>query len=798
MTGCARAALARILKSGALPRRRPTMYRPRSVASFLAVAAASVMTGAPGARADQARGEESATNKLQEVVVTAQKYQEKLHDVPMSISAVTAEELDKQHLVNLEDLQNIVPGLSLEEVRPGETRLTLRGQNVGGTGAVTTYIDDTPFGSSNALVNGFGFTGDFDAWDLQRVEILRGPQGTLYGAGSEGGLLKYVTNPPDPTKFAAAAQVGGEDVAHGEGAGAGKGMINLPIGDRAAFRLSGYYSTLAGYIDDPSLGEKDVNHGYRSGVRAALLFNLTDDVSVRLNVFGQDLHTDSSPYVDVVGAAGTPLTPPANQLEPTHGDYDQQRFIEEPSTFKYRIYSGTLNWNLDFGTLSSITSYGTTHESALSDVSSNPLVPGLPAAGTFADVATTLVPLVPTPVPAGVTSLGVAETDAIELRKFTQEVRLASSPAQTLEWQVGVFYTRESSTLAQTLPTFYIPRQVYTPLASLENDYLDALYREWAAFAQLTYHFTSTFDLAFGGRWSENKQSVHESISGLVLDSPPLPATKTSGDSTDSDFTYSIAPRWYVGSNTMVYGRIATGYRPGAPNALPPVVPPGVQTEYKADRTTNYELGIRTDLLDNRLSVDVAAFLVDWTKIQLFEFIENFGINANGGRARSKGLEWTLGLTPLTGLTFTLTGALVDAYLTSAAPDVGANDGDRLPYAPRWSGSLDGDYTWLAFSDYNAFVGATWSFVGSRFSDFSASPGATGFEPTPRPELPSYGTVNLRAGLENAGWTFEIWYRNVGDVRGIAYYTNSGTPHFGGAIGYVEPRTIGAAITARF
>ena len=767
------------------------------VSSYLAVAAASVLAGAPGVRADEAQRDET-TNKLQEVVVTAQKHREKVHDVPMSVTAVTGEELEKQHPVNVEDLQSMVPGLSLEDLQPGETRLSLRGQTVGGVGSIATYIDDTPVGSSSALANGFGLTVDFDAWDLQRIEVLRGPQGTLYGAGSEGGLLKYVTNPPDPTKFAAAAQAGGGGFAHGGGGGSSKAMINLPVGDRAAFRLSGYYSTLPGYIDDPSLGEKDVNHGYRSGVRAALLFNLTDDVSIRLNAFGQDLHTDGSPYIDVVGAAGTPLTPPTKQLEPTHGEYDQRRFIEEPSTFKYRIYSGTLNWNLSLGTLSSTTSYGTTDEGGHSDVTSNPLAPGVPTAGTFGDLATSLVPLIPPPVPAGVTSLGVAETDVVRIRKFAQEVRLASSPDQTLEWQVGAFYTRESSTLAQALPTFYIPSQAYTSLASLEHDSLDALYREWAAFAQVTYTFTRRFDLALGGRWSENKQSTDQSTSGLLLDSPPLPPPTTSGDSTGTDFTYSIAPRWHVSSSTMMYGRIATGYRPGGLNALPPVVPPGVQTEYKADRMTNYELGTRTDLLDNRLSVDVTAFLADWKEIQLFEFIENFGINANGGRARSKGLEWTLGLTPLTGLTFTLTGARVDAYLTSAAPDTGGNDGDRLPYAPRWSGSLDGGYTWLAFSDYNAFVGATWSLVGSRFSDFSATPAATGFEPDPRPELPSYDTVNLRAGLENARWTFEIWCRNVGDVRGIAYYTSSGTPNFGGAIGYVEPRTFGAAITARF
>jgi iron complex outermembrane recepter protein len=777
--------------------------RVSSVTSFILASAA--VAAAPGVQAQESTQSQASARTLQEVVVTAQKREEKLHDVPMGVTAITTDELLKQQLVSLEDLQSKVPGLSLTNVEPGITRLTLRGQNVGGVGStVTTYIDDVPFGSSNALANGFGFSGDFDTWDLQRVEVLRGPQGTLYGAGSEGGLLKYVTNPPDPTKFAASVQVGGEDVAHGEASGSGTGMINLPIGDRAAFRLSGSYEGLPGYIDDPSLGEKDINHGYRADVRAALLVNFTDNLSIRLNAFGQDLHTYGSPYTDVVGAADFPLTPPANKFEPQNGNFDQQRFINEPTTFKYRIYSGTLNWNVGFGTFTSITSYGATDENGLSDVTSTALAPGVPAAGTFGDVATSLLALIPPPPPPGATAAaGLAETEAINIKKWTQEFRLASSAGQTLEWQVGAFYTHESSTLAQTLPTFYIPSQVYTPLASLENVSLDALYREWAAFAQLTYHFSPQFDLGFGGRWSENKQSANESTSGLLLNSPPSPPMITSGDSTNTDFTYSIAPRWHLSSDTMVYGRIATGYRPGGPNALPPVVPPGVERAYQPDKTTNYEVGVRTDLLDKRLSVDVAAFLVDWTKIQLFEFIQipgqpGFGINANGGTARSKGLEWTLAATPLTGLTFTLTGAYVDSYLTSAAPDAGGNDGDPLPYVPKWSTSLDGAYTWRVFNDYDAFAGATWSYIGSRFNDFSATAGATGFLPNPRPELPSYNTVNLRAGLENGRWTFELYCKNVGDTRGITYYVNSGTPNFGGVIGYVQPRTLGAAVTARF
>jgi iron complex outermembrane recepter protein len=762
------------------------MLRSPRVSALVPLVLAPI-AAAPAAQADQAAETQTqpAASALQEIVVTAQKRSEKLHDVPMGVTAVSNEQMDKLRMVDFQDLQAMVPALSVEQIQPGLSRLTLRGENVGGVGStVTVYVDDTPVGSSNALANGSIITGDFDTWDLQRVEVLRGPQGTLYGAGSEGGLLKYVTIAPDPTREAAAFQVGAEDISHGDWGPLTKGMINEPIGSSAALRLSGFYTQLPGYIDDPQLGESQVNRGFREGGRASFLVNATDNFSIRLTAFGQNLRTDGTNAVDVVGAAGTPLTPPANQLQPTVGDYAQDRFINEPSTFRNRVFSATLDWNLGWGALTSVSSWGQSYQNLFSDATSVPLAPGF----TFGDLATAVIG-----APAG-----LAETNVINLGKFTQEVRLASTGTHTLDWQVGGFFTHEASTIAQTLPSFLVPSQALTPLPGFEIVGLGAIYREGAAFGQVTWHFNPQFDLTLGGRWSENRQQADESVGGLLVN----PTQFTGGASTGTDFTYSVAPRWHITDNTLAYARVATGYRPGGPNALPPGVPAGVQTEYGSDTTTNYELGTRTSFLDNRLSVDVAAFLIDWRKIQLFEFVENFGINANGGTAESKGLEWTFGLTPVTGLNFLLTGAYIDAYLTADAPAAGGSNGDALPYAPKWSTSLDGSYTWHATGDFDGFAGATWSYVGSRISDFAASTtvvnGAVAFVPNPREALPSYNTVNLRAGLENARWSFELYVKNLGDTRGITSYANAGTPNFGGSIALIQPRTIGATATVRF
>ncbi|HEX6506734.1 MAG TPA: TonB-dependent receptor plug domain-containing protein, partial [Chloroflexota bacterium] len=179
----------------------------------------------------QAQDASSQKVQLEEIVVTAQKREEKLHDVPMGITAITSRELQTQRLLDFEDLESKVPGLSVELSFPGFARLTIRGENVGGNGStVATYLDDVPFGSSSTFAQGQYATGDFDTWDLQRVEVLRGPQGTLYGASSEGGLLKYVTTPPELNRFASAFELGAQNVAHGDTGPSYKAMLNLPVG----------------------------------------------------------------------------------------------------------------------------------------------------------------------------------------------------------------------------------------------------------------------------------------------------------------------------------------------------------------------------------------------------------------------------------------------------------------------------------------------------------------------------------------------------------------------------------------
>ena len=691
---------------------------------------------------------------LETVIVTAQKREEPLKDVPMSVTALDGERLDELQARDFADYAALVPGLSLASLQPGLTRLTLRGQNAGGAGStVAVYFDESPFGSSTALVNGAINTGDFDTYDMQRIEVLRGPQGTLYGANSEGGLLKFVTHMPELGKFSVGGEVGGESVDHGGQQGDVHGMLNMPIGDKSALRVSGFYSGAPGYIDDPASGASDLNSGHKYGGRASLLFVPDSELSIRLTAATQSAYYNGTNEVDV-----DPVT-----LQPLYGELTQERVVAQPSDFRYDNYNATFDWNLDTVHVTSVTSYGNLSTSTVTD--------GTPLFGGFGGALFGGSP--------GAPLLGTTD-----LNKFTQEVRVASASTDRLEWQVGGYYTHESATFVQHLDAVAVPGGAY--LGNIISINLNSTYSEGAGFADMTWHFNPQLDVQLGGRWSRNNQDSTAYNPGFGI-----PVDNLYGSSNESVWTYSLAPSWHFDSNSMVYARLATGYRPGGPNVLPPGAPATVQ-QYDSDKTTNVELGIRSTQLDGRLSIDVAAFHVDWKDIQVLTTVSGFNINANGGSARSQGFEWAFGYLPVHGLTFQLTGAYTDAKLTSAVPDLNANSGDPLPYAPKWSTSLDGQYEWAAFADYKALIGATWSYVDSRSSDFATSTAT----PAGQITLPSYNTWGLRLAFENAHYRFSLYGKNLSDEHGFTSFSANQAPY--STVTVIQPRTYGITLAAMF
>ncbi len=758
----------------------------------------------------QAQEDQSVGNENSEaIIVTAQKRAQVLLDVPSSVTVVGGETLERQQAKSFQDYLSLVPGFSINGSTAGVTRITLRGANTGGVAStVAIFMDDVPFGSSTGLANGSILSGDFDPFDLNRLEVLRGPQGTLYGANSFGGVIRYITNAPKLNKFEVRAQAGIDDTAHGGLGYNAAAVFNAPLGDKAAVRIDGFYRKDHGYIDslgnNPILsiltGEEigrtlvahDINDRKNYGGRASVLFSPTDNLSVRLTAFAQNLNSGASDTFEV----------DPDTLKSLYGGLVQSRYQPEPTRIKYRVYYGNVDWDFGFANFASVTSYSDFKENLETDATFVDVGGGL-GFGQLVNALANLGPAAPdvlglpaitaTPI---FRPLGVELFQTTGTKKFTQEFRLASPNNNTLEWLIGAFYTHEKSKIdpQNYFATEFGTDTIATDVDQIANIFLNSKYKEYAAFGNATWHITPRADLTVGGRWAHNKQRADLLIASDLLGS----ASGTNLHSSESVFTYSVAPRYDLSKHASFYARVASGYRPGGPNVIPAGAPPGVPTTYGADRLTNWEVGIKAEAPDARLwSIELAAYHIAWKNIQLFEIINNTGINANGGKARVNGLEFSGALRPVRGLTLTANGAYTNGKLKEDTPPAtGGLAGDPLPWVPKWSGALHADYEFPISPGVGSFLGASLSYIGKRNAEFNQR----------HPDgslvrIPGYTEVDLRGGVNVGRFTIEAFAHNLFDKRGIIdAFGFDGTTFPNGAAGVasIRPRTIGLTITAGF
>ena len=308
----------------------------------------------------------------------------------------------------------------------------------------------------------------------------------------------------------------------------------------------------------------------------------------------------------------------------------------------------------------------------------------------------------------------------------------------------------------------------------------------------MTYHITPKWDVSVGGRYSDQQQNAHETVSGLLVGntSPPPYAIDETTTSASDVATWQLGSKYHIDDNNMLYVRYASGFRPGGPNVLPVGAPPGTPQTYGADKNTSYEAGWKGTFDDGKVRIDAALFYVDWRDIQVFEVVNGFGVNGNGGKAQSEGFEWAWTWVPIQGLTFSWTGAHTNAALTTDAPGIFGTKGDSLPMVPKWSSSLDGEYDWAAWDNGTAFVGGTYSYQTSVSTDFDSS--GLGHE-----QLPGYDSLDLRAGILFHGTRFEVFGKNVMGSKGYTSFGgNGGTTGFT-AVGIIQPATWGITRSRR-
>ncbi len=727
-----------------------------------------------------------------EVVVTAQRREQTLAEVPQSISVLGGETLEKQQARSFLDYAQLVPGLTITQENPGETRVILRGVNTGSVGStVAVYLDDVPFGASGSLSNGGILAGDFDTFDVARVEVLRGPQGTLYGSNSLGGVVKYVTALPRTDRYETRAQAGVEDVRSGGTGYFANGVVNVPLGDTLAVRASGFYRDVAGYVDPVGRAGNDVNKSDSYGGRASLLFTPSDNFSVRLFGMYQKIGTDSPSSFTADPATLRPVDPITGAFQ---GDRrTRYERIAEKNSLKYQLYSGTLDYDFGAASLVSITSYAKQKRDEISDITTNSLRPT--ANAVFA--------------PTAPNTVGLAFQNDVYVDKFTQEVRLQSADSDRFEWVVGGYYTKENTLLDQVYLPFTLATQALIPVTGIfVNAQVDAKYQELAGFASGTFKL-DRFELTAGGRYSRNKQSASQFVNVLAV------ATPTLGQSKQGVFTWAVAPRFEINDRVSIYGRVAKGYRPGGPNYIPPGAPAGFPSEFDADTLISYEAGLRAETPDRKFAFDGSIFYLDWDDILITTTTTvngtPVGINGNGRRARSKGAEVTATMRPTRGFSVVGTLAYTDAKLrddtTPAAGGLnllGGLAGDRLPYAPKITANMSADYEFPIGENATAFVGANVHLVGDQEAGFNAAYRAAFGR---RILVDGYQTLDLRAGVEFGNVSIQAYARNLTNEYGIvsAGYGPFTIPTaIGGqarplaTVSTIRPRTIGAMVGVKF
>jgi len=725
-----------------------------------------------GLIAVQSAGMAASSDALDEIVVTAQRRAERLQDVPAAITALSGDALNQLRLQGNADLAAHVPSLSFEVLGPGESALAIRGLGTayGLAPAVSYYINETPL---DIRTDGYAGAPDVDFFDVERVEVLRGPQGTLYGSSSMGGALRVLTAQPDPKAFAVNAEVGGSSM---EGGGAGylvKSAVNLPLSSDAAIRIVGAYEHVPGYIDRATPGDyivaqphlpvtaRQINDADLKSGRIIGLWQSTDALTIKPSVM-----------ISEVDAAGNSQY--LTNLPPftTAGYY--------PSPQRNRLVIGNLQVDYAFpiATLMSSTSVLSRDSETQTD---------------FTLFWANLAPLFGLPYPPNYPSTDYTTSHN---EGFIQEFRLTSPTDQRLRWVAGAYFSRfrQHSTESTNSQAFADALgQTESPnLYSFDQVVID---QQAAVFADLTYKVAPRFEVTVGARYYELRDSLENIQSGdLAAPSQPLVHAKASGTSPRLVLTYHPA------DDATLYATAARGYRPGGPNVG---LPSGIgcsltnayQPLYQPDSVWNYELGAKTEFLQRRLSIDVAAYRIDWKNVQ--QAVTDPGCGylfvANVGTAHSTGFEAEINFKPIDSLLLTVSGSYTHAEFKSIdAAFQGASAsqaGDPVPDVPRQKFNVGGEYT-TEIAAHTGYLHLDWSHLGSV---------PTGF--TYNDIRSAYSSLEAAVGVRTEHYDVSVYGHNLTNSNGILQISEGTFASFGNVFRTqisTPPRTVGIDLKMHF
>lgn len=744
-----------------LPRRRAVAL---AVASLFSLAAAHAQDGAALAPMAPAAAPAPAVapapapapvitagQPLEVVTVTATRRREPLRDVPLRVETLDAERLEASGAASLDDYVGGLPGVHVSnDGGPGRGQVNIRGVSVGSAGAPTvgTYVDDVAFGSSTSFVGEAVAALDMSLLDLNHIEVLRGPQGTLYGAGAMGGLLKYVTNEPDSLAFSGKAAIGVRSTHNGALGHTENAVVNVPLSEGvAAMRFSVFNEHDGGYVDSVGrvVGEH-VNDGDTRGARLSVLLDPSAHLRVRLTGTHQDIRRNGTAMVQY----------DTSTAQPINGDLTHRLSQSEPYQIKTDLLSADVEYDFGWARLNVIGSAQRFKANTILDASD---IVGSPDFA-FAEL----------------------DNDTV-LRKQTQEVRLTSARG-VVEWLLGYYRTKETGQRNQRLFAQLAADDSVFDLVRVDQP---SRYLENAVYGDITYNPAPAWSFTVGARVAKNKQTYGTVTNGVKDFEAPAD---------DKSNTYLLTGRYSFDKVSSVYFRAASGYRPGGPN--PPAIDQngqliaGAPLSFNADRLWSYEVGYKADLLDKRLYVEAALFNIRWDKLQQPVAIGATTLTTNAGKAESTGLE----LVSRYKLDdhWSLDGALAwtDATLKEDAPALGPA-GARLPNTARVSGTLGARYG-FAMAGKASYFGLNLRHVGQRNAGFDSATTSV-----PNFSLAAYTVLDAQFGVDMGAWQVAAFARNLADKRALAGGDTALTA-FGGPLRAtpIQPRTIGMTVSTVF
>jgi iron complex outermembrane recepter protein len=667
--------------------------------------------------------------RLEEVLVTASKRTEAEVNVPSSISVLSATALQDRGVQQFADYAKTIPGIStINAAAPGHGQIVIRGITTGANQSAPTtgvYLDDIPFTTTSPLAAAGASTFDPDLADINHIEVLKGPQSTLYGASAMGGIVKVVTEKPSLTDFSGNATVRGGFTDGGDASYGVRGAVNLPLVDgMVALRLAAFERHDGGFVDNVYTGSNDINHSNSSGGRGSLLVKFSDAIETTFSILYQDLHGG--------GFAFEYLN--QNTLAPLYGERKISAYYNNEFETIYKSVGNTTTADLGFATFTNSLSYINTRDDLLRDYSS--------AYGVLLGASR--------PADAAIHYNAQPSTNRI-----TEEARLSSKGEGPFEWLAGVFYTNERDHYGSYLRGLHGTTGEPLPPPQYNFYTFDEIprFKEWALFADLTYHFTEQVEATVGMRHSSNKQSFEVDRSGLLGATPIAP-----GSSSDSANTYLATVSYHPDQNSTLYARAASAYQPGSTQVVANSSIPAV---YGPSMLWNYELGYKGSWLDGRLSTESSVYHINWSRIQLNSIINGFTVISNAGDAKVDGVEVNLSYAPMAGLKLGGNANYNKARLVTNNAAIGAVDGDPLPLAPKVVANAFAEYSQAITSDVLGRAGLDFTYQGSRYTSFSKDPLNTSYH------LPSFAMLGLHAGADWSRYNFDLRLDNLTNRIGI-------------------------------